>query len=274
MASSSPTSSRPPARPDPVRPRRRATVVLVAVTVLCALLAVFAASAYVGLDPGTSQVDLRPDRPFHYPFLLVHVAASVLALVTAPLQLFPALRRGRAHRVIGRIHLFAGVFPGALSGLVVGVMSTYGFAAQAGFSLLAVLWFSVGAAGYRAIRQGRHADHREWMLRLFALTMAGVTLRVLMMLLLPALTPLVGPAHGGDEEAVFREVYQGIAWLCWVPNLLVAEWYLRRSRRGRGGRTRADMSVSGPCVAFEQVAVGQKRGTQEERGTPSALEGR
>ncbi|MFD6950838.1 MULTISPECIES: DUF2306 domain-containing protein [unclassified Nocardiopsis] len=205
---------------------------LVAVTVLCALLAVFAASAYVGLDPGTSQVDLRPDRPFHYPFLLVHVAASILALVTAPLQLFPALRRGRAHRVIGRIHLFAGVFPRALSGLVVGVMSTYGFAAQAGFSLLAVLWFSVGVAGYRAVRRGRHADHREWMLRLFALTMAGVMLRLLVVLLVPALTPLVGPAHGGDGEAVFRGVYQGIAWLCWVPNLLVAEWYLRRSRRG------------------------------------------
>ncbi|NKY97254.1 DUF2306 domain-containing protein [Nocardiopsis alborubida] len=227
-----PSGTLSPPASSPAPRRRRRTAVLATVTTLCALVAVFAASAYVGLDPDASQVELRPDWPPHYPFLLVHVAASVIALTTAPLQLFPALRRGGAHRVIGRIHLFAGVFPGALSGLVVGVMSTYGFAAQAGFSLLAVLWFSIGVAGYRAIRQGRRADHREWMLRLFALTMAGVMLRVLVPVLVPALTPLLGPAHGGDEEAVFREVYQGIAWLCWVPNLLVAEWCLRRSRRG------------------------------------------
>ncbi|MDT0327071.1 DUF2306 domain-containing protein [Nocardiopsis lambiniae] len=220
--------SPPPAAPT--ARRRRGVVSLTAVTVLCALVALVSVGAYVGLDPDDSRVGLRP-WALHYPFLVVHVMCSVIALVTAPLQLWPALRRGGAHRVIGRIHLFAGVFPGAVSGLVVAVMSTYGPIAQTGFILLAVLWFTTAAAGWRAVRGGRYADHRKWMVRAFSLTMAGVMLRVLLPLSMAALAPLMGPEYG--EEDLFVAVYPAIAWLCWVPNLLIAEFYLRR--RGRTG---------------------------------------
>jgi hypothetical protein len=36
--------------------------------------------------------------------------------------------------------------------------------------------------------------------------------------------PLSGPL-GID----FLTAYQAIGWLCWVPNLLVAEWIIRRT---------------------------------------------
>ena len=54
------------------------------------------------------------------------------------------------------------------------------------------------------------------MIRNFALTLAAVTLRNYMPLMLLAF----GPS--------FRQSYVTVSWLCWVPNLLVAEWLVRR----------------------------------------------
>ncbi|WP_246407607.1 DUF2306 domain-containing protein [Nocardiopsis aegyptia] len=146
------------------------------------------------------------------------------------------MRRSGAHRVIGRVGLFAGVLPGAVSGLGLAVLSTAGLVAQAGFALLSVLWFAFAVAGYRAVRRGRHAEHREWMVRVFALTLAGVTLRVLIPLLTLLLLPLLEPVYGGDEELYFVEIYQALTWLCWVPNLIAAEWFLGRYRTTRSSR--------------------------------------
>ena len=53
------------------------------------------------------------------------------------------------------------------------------------------------------------------MTRNFALTFAAVTLRLQMPLL----------AMGFGEEMGYRIV----AWSCWIPNLLVAEWLVRRA---------------------------------------------
>lgn len=29
----------------------------------------------------------------------------------------------------------------------------------------------------------------------------------------------------------FTEAYRIVSWVCWVPNLLVIEWWIRRQRR-------------------------------------------
>ncbi len=54
------------------------------------------------------------------------------------------------------------------------------------------------------------------MIRTFALTYAGVTLRLWLMVLIPLLD--------GD----FLRAYVFTPFLCWVPNLVVAELLLRR----------------------------------------------
>lgn len=56
------------------------------------------------------------------------------------------------------------------------------------------------------------------MVRNYALTYAAVSLRILLPLL-PALLDLD-----------FETSYQAIAWLCWAPNLVFAEWVLLRNR--------------------------------------------
>jgi uncharacterized membrane protein len=208
-------------------PTRR--TVSAGLTVLCVAVGLFSLIAYLGLDPSSSRVAIRDDNPLHYPVLIVHIVTSVTALCTGPFQFWPVVRRrGSLHRVIGRVYLFAGVLPGSVSGLYVAVMSTYGPTSQFGFGLLSVLWFTSAVAGYRAVRAGRYAEHREWMVRQFALTLAAVSLRLLIPALLLLYSPQLGTVYGGDEEAFYREVYQVVPWLCWVPNLIVAEWYLRR----------------------------------------------
>lgn len=209
--------------------------VRVGLSALCPVVALLSLAAYTGLDPSSSRVAIREDLSFHYPILVVHVVTSVIALCVGPFQFWPAVRRRRAtHRAIGRVYLFAGVLPGSVSGMCVAVMSTYGPTAQFGFGLLSILWFTTAIAGLRAVRSGRGADHREWMVRQFALTLAAVTLRLLVPTLLLLYSPQLTTVYGGDEETFYREVYQVVPWLCWVPNLIVAEWYLRR---GSGLRT-------------------------------------
>jgi len=66
------------------------------------------------------------------------------------------------------------------------------------------------------VRSRDYAAHREWMIRSYALCLAAVTLRVYLPLSAMAGIP-------------FSESYPAISWLCWVPNLIIAEWFLVRS---------------------------------------------
>jgi len=65
------------------------------------------------------------------------------------------------------------------------------------------------------ILAGRYAEHRRWMIRSFSLIMAGVMLRVWVPL-------YYGLAGAGVVNFSFETAYAAIAWLCWVPNLLIA----------------------------------------------------
>jgi hypothetical protein len=152
---------------------------------------------------------------FAKPWLVVHAACAGLALLLVPLQLLPALRRRRTlHRWIGRSYATAVMVAGS-AGLALSVGSTAGPIAATGFLLLAVSWLYVTGQGWLTARARRFDEHRAWMIRSFALTFAAVTLRVYM--------PLA--EMGGLDP---QQSYRAIAWLAWVPNLLVAELYLRR----------------------------------------------
>lgn len=149
-----------------------------------------------------------------YPYgIYIHAFASIIALVIGPFQ-FSANRRKNHpgfHRWLGRIYLAIGVLVGGLAGLYMSQYAFGGSIAKLGFAMLAVLWIYTGLRAYLAIRQGHIEEHRKWMVRNFSLTFAAVTLR----LYLPF------SAVVGIEFAV---AYPFITWLCWVPNLIFAEW--------------------------------------------------
>lgn len=149
---------------------------------------------------------------------LLHLACSPIALVAGALQVNAALRArcGVVHRWVGRLYVLA-VLLGGISGMSMALTAHGGPMAQWGFGMLAGLWLFSTGSGLLAIRRGAPKAHRDWMLRSYALTTAAITLRIYIPTSLSA-------------GLAFDDAYRAIAWLCWVPNLLAAEWMIRRLR--------------------------------------------
>lgn len=144
-----------------------------------------------------------------------HVFGGGLALLLGPIQFSPWLRRKHIvwHRWLGRGYAVAVLWAGA-AGLFLSQLTFGGVAGQTGFAMLAILWITSLAFAWIRIRQGNKGAHRLWMIRNFALTLAAVSLRIQL--------PLTTGAMGLEFEAA----YAAIAWLCWVPNLIIAEWMI------------------------------------------------
>jgi uncharacterized membrane protein len=200
-----------------------------AMTFLAALV-FLGAGRYLTLDPDVYFPEQKVVYMLHTTGLLMHIVGAMLAVMIGPFQFLPKSRSRRflnVHRWLGRTYLVA-VLVGGLGGLYMAPLSYGGLPTHLGFASLGVLWLSSGWKAYRHIRRKEIEPHREWMMRNYALTFAGVMLRVWM----PLLTTI------GFE---FLPSYLVVAWLCWVPNLLVAEWMIRR-RRARRVRTTVVMS--------------------------------
>jgi hypothetical protein len=214
--------------------RRRGRVLVV--VLLSTLIVLYAAVPYLLMDPSIAQqkVGLRADVPLHFPLLVVHALAGGIALLVGPWQFVRRVRRiPKVHRYLGRVFLFAGVLPAGTAGMAVAWLSTAGPVASVGFALLDVAWLSTAVAGYRAARTRRYRLHEDWMIRCFALTFAAVTLRLWLVTLILVQLPLLHSVYHGHFHPLFHVSYITVAWLCWIPNLLVVEWYLRRSHHRR-----------------------------------------
>ena len=146
----------------------------------------------------------------------LHLGGSAVALAVGPFQLNARLRNRfiTVHRWMGRSYV-TGVLLGGLGALALATMAQTGLPARVGFGLLAVLWLTATGTAYRHIRARNQPLHRRWMIRSYALTFAAVMLRIYL--------PL-SQVYG----IPFEPAYQTIAWLCWVPNLVVAEWLILR----------------------------------------------
>ena len=146
--------------------------------------------------------------------IFVHLAGGLVAIVLGAFQVNSRLRSRflSIHRWAGRGYVFA-VLVGSASGFVLALNSFGGLVTHFGFGLMAICWLATTLNAYRHIRGGDLVAHRAWMLRSYALTLAAVTLRIYL--------PLSQIA--GIE---FEAAYQVISWLCWVPNLLVIEWFV------------------------------------------------
>jgi hypothetical protein len=198
---------------------------------LCVLVAAY---ALLLLAVPTLRPPLMQQRFAEYPWsTALHLAAGSLVILLAPVQWSARVRSRHAalHRWSGRVYAL-GVLLAGLAGLSLATISQGGVPAHLGFGLLSMLWMATTAVGVQRILAGDQEGHRRWMVRSIALTLAAVTLRIYI--------PL-GVVLGLPVEPS----YQVIAWLCWVPNLLVAEWRLRRGRSAeRAGRFAARALVA------------------------------
>jgi uncharacterized membrane protein YozB (DUF420 family) len=213
---------------------------------LAVLTAVFLAVSlprYLTLDPSRSRSAGPAGFPAYYPLLVTHIFLGSAVLVTACLQVWPWLRRRHpaVHRRAGRVYVVA-VLAASPCVLVLAPLGSFGPNEQVPLTLLALLWPATTLAGYRMARRRRYAEHREWMIRGVALSFSIVTNRFWGVLCVAVFVPDSVPgalsdslAAGGPEARAAIAQAMGVSfWLCWVVNLLAAEWWLQRRRRAPG----------------------------------------
>jgi hypothetical protein len=185
--------------------------------ILCFGVAGYAIFSYAVLAPGTT-VDrvMKSTYQEHKVRILLHALCSAIALLTGPLQFFPAIRKRRAiHRRIGYVYFTAVLF-GGLSGLSMSFIAYGGLVSKLGFASLAVVWLYTAAMALLAIRRKSYVEHEVWAIRSFALTFSAVTLRL-----------YLGAFFTSGLS--FDAFYPALSWICWVPNILFVEWIILKN---------------------------------------------
>jgi uncharacterized membrane protein len=142
---------------------------------------------------------------------LLHAGAAAVALLAGALQLCLVGRiRHGLHRLLGGIYV-AAVGLSAIGAALILPHALGGPVGIAGFLLLTLFWLSCTAMGVLAAVSGDRAEHRAWMMRSYALTLAGVSLRLQLLVLT------------GLADLPFDTAYVFTAWSSWAPNLVVCE---------------------------------------------------
>ncbi|NEU08594.1 DUF2306 domain-containing protein [Flavihumibacter sp. R14] len=150
-----------------------------------------------------------------------HIILGGIALLVGWSQFIARLRTTRLslHRTIGKIYVVAALLS-ALAGIYIGFFATGGLITSAGFISLGCIWFTTTFLAYTSIKKGDTTRHEIMMIFSYAACFAAVTLRIWLPLLIMVFQD-------------FTPAYRIVAWLCWVPNLLVAFFIVRRIQRSK-----------------------------------------
>jgi hypothetical protein len=241
--------------------RRSKRWLLLIVAVAFALVLTY---PYLGLDIHKSRIDVGDS--LHYAVLVTHIFTATVALGLGPLQFMPKIRaRKRIHRTLGRVYLFAGVLPSAVTAIPVAMWSGH-LLTQIGLTAAAVLWLITGGLAYRAARRRDFLGHRAWMMRNYALTFLAVTSRILIPVLLLAQIPFGGADAGSIGERVSSMIPIGQT-LGWIVNLIIAEVLIRGARslfriRPRQAQPRSDPATGTAARRQWVPSRSQPRGGQ------------
>jgi uncharacterized membrane protein len=159
--------------------------------------------------------------------LLAHGLGGAAALCLGATQFSSRLRRRhvRVHRTLGRLYVTAVAISAPL-GIWVTILRNE-LPLRVAVITQASLWFLTTAVAFYCIRHRNFEQHRQWMIRSYAITLIFLTDRVLDAV--PKLTDL-------DTDAS-----PNIAWLCnviaWVvPSFIIAWPNLRRTAASPHGR--------------------------------------
>jgi hypothetical protein len=145
-----------------------------------------------------------------------HIIFGGIALLVGWTQFSRELRRKflGTHRKLGKVYVSAAIISG-VCGIYLSFFATGGWVTGLGFFLLGLVWLFFTLRAFTAIRAKDLSAHEGYMIYSYAACFAAVTLRIWM----PVLTLVFGK---------FAIAYNLSAWLCWVPNLIFAFYWVRR----------------------------------------------
>lgn len=146
----------------------------------------------------------------------MHIILGGLALLIGWTQFTTRFRNKnlKMHRQLGKIYVIS-VLLSSIAGIYIGFFATGGILSKLGFICLGIIWLSSTLMAYQYIRQGEIERHQKMMIYSYAACLAAVTLRIWL--------PLLSMTFSN-----FIIAYTIVAWLCWVPNIIVANFIARR----------------------------------------------
>jgi len=191
---------------------------------LMTLLAIFIGLyplRFIGLDYDDSLLGNKPkellDSSFYLITFYIHIFLGGLALLSGFSQFYKKLRikRLKLHKTLGKVYVISVLLSGT-AGLYIAFYADGGIIASTGFAILALLWLYTTTKAFTSIKDGAIEKHQQWMIRSYALSFAAVMLRLYIPLFLLVF------------NMEFIPSYRIIAWLCWVPNLILVEFLIIR----------------------------------------------
>ncbi len=145
-----------------------------------------------------------------------HITFGGLALMTGWSQFSKKIRSKnlRLHRNLGKIYVVAAMVSG-ICGIYIAFFATGGLITTIGFLCLGIIWLYTTFRAYTAVKSKDLTLHQGMMIYSYAACFAAVTLRIW----LPLLTVVFG---------AFLPAYKIVAWLCWIPNMIFAFFWIRK----------------------------------------------
>lgn len=205
--------------------------ILIGIAFILALLLAGNALTYLNFDPDYSFLKIKQQAVatgWYLPAYYAHVIIGGIILVIGFFQLHPKshLRFPRLHRWVGYFYVMGILFFAAPGGLVMSFFINRGPWVLSSFVVQASLWFLFTACAFKSIRKGNIIAHKQWMWRSYALTFAAITLRIY--ILITSYSIDLSQPHA----------YATLAWLSWVPNLIVAEYFIKSNFLQRSSQNR------------------------------------
>jgi len=160
----------------------------------------------------------------HRLLTMLHITPGLLFILLAPLQFVRRLRNRnpKLHRWIGRVVLVSGLIIGSSALVMSPQMAIGGPNETAATMLFAIVFLFSLSKAYLHIRSGRVSQHREWMIRAFAVGFAVATIR-----------PIVGVFFATSRltHLTPRDFFGTAFWLGFTIQLMVAEIWINYTRK-------------------------------------------
>jgi uncharacterized membrane protein len=171
---------------------------------------------YLRLHPQTGYLHIKQfavDTGYYLPFFYAHVLGSSTILLVGFLQFSRKVYTNRKlHRVLGKIYILGVLFFAAPGAYLMTFFIHRGNGVLASFFIQNTLWVASTFLAWRYAMYGKIPQHVRMMRRSYALAFAAVTLRFYIWLF-----TVLGTGVN------FEHNYLIIAFLSWVPNLILVE---------------------------------------------------
>lgn len=186
------------------------------IAVLSIGVAGYAVYGYLVLTPGTLFPMQLDTYAIYRVEIVLHALFASIALVVGLPQMNKKFREKfpKTNIYLRRVY-YISVVIGAITGFLLAFHAKGGLVNTFGFGLLAIIWLYSCYKAFISVRTNKFTEFKIWIVRNYALTFAAVTLRI-----------YLGIFFGTMGYLQFDSFYPTLGFLCWVPNLVITEWFI------------------------------------------------